>query len=493
MTQVLYRKYRPKTFSELTGQDTTKTILQNEVATDQIAHAYLFSGSRGVGKTSVARILAKAINCLERKSGEFEPCNNCTSCLTINEGKCFDILEIDAASHTGVDNVRENIIEGSRFPPSQTKYKVFIIDEAQMLSRGAFNALLKTLEDAPAQVVFILATTELHKVPETVASRCQQFIFKRISADALIEKLNQLAAKEGIGLTSEVAQAIADNAAGSLRDALGLLGQLISLADENSQITMTAAELVLPKSNKNALAKFYELLREKNTNELLILITGLVEEGTDVEKFYDDCVIFGRELILENPAGNKELVIFLENLLKKKSLAKFSPLPQLPLELAVVNFCCNQGVFTQIITQKNAEILKTRQTSVEATLAQQNPLTIKNQNQISPEISITLDQVKERWSEFLEKISVENHSLPMILRLAEPRELTGDILKIAVQYRFHRERLNESKTRAIVEKFLREIFNQPLRIEAQVSEQALQNQPSILHTVLQEFGGRVVE
>lgn len=503
MTQVLYRKYRPKIFAEVSGQDTIRRILQNEIASGRIAHAYLFSGSRGIGKTSVARILARAINCLNRGAHESEPCNQCISCLTISAGGCFDVLEIDAASHTGVDNVRDNIIEGSRFPPSQTKYKVFIIDEVHMLSRGAFNALLKTLEEAPAQVVFILATTELHKVPETVASRCEHFAFLKITTKAITSKLHDLATKEEVQLDEEATQAIVGAARGSLRDALGLLGQLISSTLNDGQITLAEVELVIPKSNKSAVARFYELLREKNTGELLKLMSDLTEEGIDAEKFYDDCINFGRELILEDPTNNIELVKFLENLLEKKNLIRFSPLPQIPLELVLIDFCQSHRSTENLVPHY------TSTSSVGAEQARTNP-EIKMQNEIlfgerspvespssstgrSRSIDITLDQIKERWNEFLEKINLENHSLPLILRLAEPLEIKGGALKIAVQYRFHRERLNELKTRQVVEKLLQEIFDAPLRIEALVCEESKENQPSILNTVLQEFGGRVVE
>ncbi len=194
MSQAIYIKYRPALFEDLVGQNHIKVTLQNEIENNRIAHAYLFSGPRGVGKTTTARLLAKAINCEDKKTTE--ACDKCSFCKEINAKRSMDVIEIDAASHTGVDNVRENIIENSRFTPQHLKYKVFIIDEVHMLSLSAFNALLKTLEEPPEHVIFILATTEIHRVPETIISRCQRFDFKRVNIDDLISRLKYIAGKE---------------------------------------------------------------------------------------------------------------------------------------------------------------------------------------------------------------------------------------------------------------------------------------------------------
>ena len=206
MSLALYRKYRPQTFREVSGQTHIKTTLQNELEMDRVSHAYLFSGPRGTGKTTMARLLAKSVNCLSRKKGESEPCSKCEACAEITDGRSLDVIEIDAASHTGVDNVRENIIQSSKFTPTQRKYKVFIIDEVHMLSISAFNALLKTLEEPPKHAMFILATTELHKVPETILSRCQRFIFRIVAYEEIIKRLDYIIAKEEKKVDAEVVE-----------------------------------------------------------------------------------------------------------------------------------------------------------------------------------------------------------------------------------------------------------------------------------------------
>ena len=188
----IYRKYRPQKFSEVTGQEHIIKTIAGEIASGQIAHAYLFSGPRGTGKTTTARLLAKALNCEKRSEGNSEPCDNCLSCEEITGNRSIDVIEIDAASHTGVDNVRENIIDNAQFKPTKSKYKIFIIDEVHMLSTSAFNALLKTLEEPPAHVIFILATTELHKLPSTIISRCQRFNFHKIPTEQMRARLNAL-------------------------------------------------------------------------------------------------------------------------------------------------------------------------------------------------------------------------------------------------------------------------------------------------------------
>src|SRR3989344_9182778 len=273
----LYRKYRPSTFADVYGQEHLITTIKNEIALGKIAQAYLFSGPRGVGKTTTARLLAKAVNCLTRKEGQFEPCNACGAWEQIRAGRHIDVIEVDAASQTGVDNVRENIIENAQFKPTTAKYKVFIIDEVHMLSNSSFNALLKTLEEPPAHVIFILATTELHKLPATVISRCQRFNFKKIGYDEMLARLKKISEEEKIKVDKEVFGRIINKSDGCLRDAESLLGQVFSL--DLKKITVEDAQMILPSSNVESIIEFLEAITQGDGARALKLINTLTEEG----------------------------------------------------------------------------------------------------------------------------------------------------------------------------------------------------------------------
>jgi DNA polymerase-3 subunit gamma/tau len=252
---VLARKWRPKTFDDVIGQEVITQTLKNAVSTGKIAHALIFSGPRGVGKTSTARIIAKALNC--EKGPTSDPCSNCTFCREISEGKSLDVIEIDAASHTGVDDVRE-IIENTRYLPSSGKTKIYIIDEAHMLSQSAFNALLKTLEEPPPHVLFILATTEVHKIPVTILSRCQRYDFKKVSTANIKERIELISSSEGIKIPEETLYLIAQESDGSLRDALSIVDQLI--ATFGNEIKHEDATGILGVSDKSLIKSTIEAI-----------------------------------------------------------------------------------------------------------------------------------------------------------------------------------------------------------------------------------------
>lgn len=290
----LYRAYRPKSFDEVAGQKVIIKTLQNALLHEKIAHAYLFSGPRGTGKTSVAKIFAKAVNCLKQPSAN--PCNVCDVCVGIDKGDIPDVIEIDAASNNGVDEIRE-IRDKVKYMPSVGRYKVYIVDEVHMLSPGAFNALLKTLEEPPKHVIFILATTEVHKIPATILSRCQRFDFKNIETDDIITKLDDIIAAEQISIERDAVMAIAQNAEGGLRDAISLLDQVISFSDQ--KITADDVHQVFGSVSKTALKDMLLAITNKETSKAMIHLKDLLSEGKDISRIVSDLIMALRDLLIE--------------------------------------------------------------------------------------------------------------------------------------------------------------------------------------------------
>lgn len=295
---VLYRKYRPKTFGEIAGQKHIVQTLTNALMSGRIAHAYLFCGPRGTGKTTMARLLAKTLNCEARKSNEYEPCNKCPSCESINNGSAMDIIEVDAASNRGINEIRD-LREGIRSTPSALKYKVYIIDEVHMLTKEAFNALLKTLEEPPAHAIFVLATTEVHKIPATILSRCQRFDFRKLSIDDIVERLQSIIKKEKIECDDDAVQFIAAISDGGLRDAESLLGQLISVSgNPPRRIDLAIVQDVLGVADMQDVVAFVGLLAQNNIPEILKYVNDLYAKGKDMPEFIRSLSNYLRKMMI---------------------------------------------------------------------------------------------------------------------------------------------------------------------------------------------------
>ncbi|HIS68278.1 MAG TPA: DNA polymerase III subunit gamma/tau [Candidatus Gallacutalibacter stercoravium] len=292
MYQVLYRKYRPKVFADVVGQPQVTVTLRNELQAGRIAHAYLFTGSRGTGKTTCAKILAKAVNCLHPVEGD--PCGDCEICRGIDSGAVMDVVEIDAASNNGVENIR-NLREEASFTPAAARYRVYIIDEVHMLSIGAFNALLKTLEEPPAHVIFILATTEVHKLPATILSRCQRFDFKRIASEDIADRLSDVAKREGAALEREAALLIARLADGALRDALSLLDQCMGRSREVTQAVVTETAGLASREHLYELA---QAALEQRPAQALEVINQLHEASKDMVRLCEELISHFRSMML---------------------------------------------------------------------------------------------------------------------------------------------------------------------------------------------------
>ena len=304
MYQVLYRKYRPKVFADVYGQEHVTSTLKNEIKENRIAHAYLFTGSRGTGKTTCAKILAKAVNCENSVDGE--PCNECEVCKGLDSGTIYDVVEIDAASNNGVDNIRD-LREEANYTPSRGKYRVYIIDEVHMLSTGAFNALLKTLEEPPAHVIFILATTEVHKLPATILSRCQRFDFKRIQPETMSVRLKQVAQLEGMELDDDAAILIARIADGALRDGLSILDQC---AGRSKKIDSALVSEVAGLADHEALYKLTDCICTQNSSSAMTVISELYQNSYDMERLCVEMINHLRNfLIVKTVKDSRGLII----------------------------------------------------------------------------------------------------------------------------------------------------------------------------------------
>jgi DNA polymerase-3 subunit gamma/tau len=356
----LYRKYRPQSFAEIIGQDHIVQTLTNSILRKNISHAYLFSGPRGSGKTSIARLFAKAVNCTEQSS--FEPCNNCDSCLEISAGKSIDLLEIDAASHTGVDDVRE-LIDGIKFAPVKSKYKIFIIDECHQLSKSAVNALLKTLEEPPAHSIFLLATTESQKMLPTIISRCQRFDFKRLQVSEIIKKLEFIGKKENVKFEDSVLPLIALNSRGSFRDAETLLDQCISFCGKDNLVKTEEVKELLGIVEVAQISQFVDFLLQKSAKDAITFLNLMVDSGVDLQEFTKTLIFYLRQAMLLkiNPnflnlqnsglsekevekinsqisgISEKDIQNMLEIFIDAENKMKYNSIVQLPLELATID------------------------------------------------------------------------------------------------------------------------------------------------------------
>ncbi|MCK4539575.1 DNA polymerase III subunit gamma/tau [Candidatus Parcubacteria bacterium] len=513
----LYRSYRPRNFKEIVNQNHIKITLEHEIELNKIAHAYLFCGPRGIGKTTIARVFSKAVNCVNRKDGEHEPCDNCDICDEINAGRNMDIIEIDAASHTGVDNVRDNIISAARVAPSRSKYKVFIIDEVHMLSISAFNALLKILEEPPQNVIFILCTTEVHKIPATIISRCQRFDLKRISVTDIAKKLQYIAEHEKIEIGKEILEAIARRSEGHMRDAESLLGQVVVIG--GNKITQKEADLVIPRSDLNEAINLIQAMINNDAGSGIAIVNNLLNEGVDLKRFLSDVIELLRKIMLSkiNPALSEklglelgesievklnnagmsaklpQLIMMIEKLISAKNDLKSSFIIQLPLEMAIVEICSGQQEvkstnfnqrFANPVSPPPAPIQTALHQNIGDSANQQDSQKNKNieaaesqkveknlhSQVLTEKVKISKEEILSKWNEVLVYVKKYNHSLTFILRVCEPRGIENNKLCLAFKYKFHKDRISDISIKNIIEEVLLEVYKQPILIEAIVDE-----------------------
>jgi len=489
--QVFARKWRPGTFDEVVGQHHIIQTLKNAITIDRIAHAYLFAGTRGVGKTSTARILARAINCQEGKGAN--PCNHCESCLEILGARSLDFVEIDGASNNSVDDVRE-LRESVKYAPAKTRYKVYLIDEVHMLSKPAFNALLKTLEEPPAHLVFIFATTELHKVPETVLSRCQYFEFKQINSVDIVKQLEVIAGSEGVEISSKGLKYLARAAEGSLRDAESLLDQAISYAGK--RVSEEEITSFLGMTGTGVVKDFVDRIIEHDTEGLLSLYQEVVRKGRDIRMFCRELQEYFRNLAVARVAKDPgklmdlreeevsllkeqargidvEAIQFLFNtLLKIEYDLKNSPAPFLVLEMALVRMSRYQPtrLLEDILKSLSGLDLgkipeKTLHPSVSRDAGGKKTGPDEARSPGAEKGRTPLGQGRDKWEWIQGRILGEKPSLSYLLGKSELTGLDDKKICIGIGEKMALERLKSPENLAAIRGIIEKIFDAPMEVQ----------------------------
>ncbi len=437
---VFYLKYRPQTLPELDNR-TVREQLERFLSKLTIPHAFLFTGSKGTGKTSTARIIAKSINCL-KPSKPNQACGKCAVCTSIANGINLDVLEIDAASNRGIDEIRD-LREKIRLAPLSLKYKVYIIDEVHMLTSEAFNALLKTLEEPPAHAIFILATTEAHKLPDTIISRCVRIEFHKAAHSEILYSLKRVAAGEKLHVEDDALDEIAQFSEGSFRDATKILEEL-SLT--NKTIKLSDVKAILGGTDVIQIDNFLKFLQEKNTPKLFEQIRQLDKEGKNLRQFFISILKKLEAELIAKVSGGKsnwpvsELKSALQLLSQAFMQLKTSVLPTLPFELAVAEYCLG------VVSEPNND---NRTVNISATNVTQ---TAVSDSSVAP--------VLTKWPQIIEKLKSYNHSIAGVMRSCKPVSFTGNILTIETAYKFHADRLNDPKAKEKLVGTVKEMLGQ---------------------------------
>ncbi len=525
----LSQKYRPQTFADVTGQAHVTDTLAKEVATGKLGHAFLFCGPRGVGKTTTARIFAKALNCLHPINGE--PDNTCERCVATSEGRQIDLIEMDAATHTGVETIRESIIEHVRFAPMNGARKVYVLDEAHMLSTASWNALLKTLEEPPDYAFFILATTEWHKVPATIVSRCQRFEFKRVQDNVMADRVNELARQEDWQIDEAVTKLIVSRADGCVRDAETLLGQLGGLGEKH--LTLDVAQLVIPPGHLPAAAGLMSFWAQRDHIKSLNEVQRLADEGLPLLPLFDDLLLIVRKLLVAS-ADATLAEKWSQGTEEERAIAplidKFQPgeLNDIALLLFERRKDAKSGIDAIFALQLAGTIVAgglLRNAAIspppppppslpppppiplpttphpEEEKAREGDIELAPVPTPVPSISestLEINTIRMKWNAIVRAVEEQNHSLPFILKISRPEMMQGNTVVIRFQYAFHRDKIiKDPRNRKMLEDAMRQVLGvEGLSVEGVVGEDtavAEERSQDIVGNVLKTFGGAVIE
>ncbi len=520
--QTLYRRWRPRDFNDFVGQSHVVTTLSNAIEANRVAHAYLFTGPRGTGKTSTAKIFAKALNCESPKG--FQPCDECSCCTRINEGTFLDVLEIDGASNRGIDEIRD-LREKVKFAPAEGKYKIYIIDEVHMLTAEAFNALLKTLEEPPKFVVFILATTEVHKIPPTILSRCQRFDFKRFTTSEITGRLLQILESEGVVAEDNALRLIAEHSEGGMRDAISLLEQ--ALAHREDILKESDVRAILGLIDDEIILRISDSIRKRDTREALTILGNVAADGKDLFQFGRSLIIhFRKQLLnglttdlkekdnLENDFSTEDIIHIIEILAAANNEVKRSLQSSLPLELAFIKLTTVQASGNDLETRvaKLEKLLqgqlqpRSRMNSAEAEPAKSAGLSVTTSKSpdipISPAINLAKGNPQTefaQWPEFLEAVKKKKRTLAALIQEGKPVSFNGDLLVVGLppQLKFHLENLMLPQNKELLESVIQETCGKkiclsciPMPDEAEAKIRT-EETPSPLNEAVRLFGGEV--